>query len=371
MKTALVIGGGIAGCAAAHQLALAGGWNVTLVERTSELGAGNRTKYWGGHPYTFGPRHFLTPHEKVFLFLDHYVPLRRCPEHEALTYVESDSAFYNFPIHMDDVKKMPDASGILAELADAPGPEGAKNLEDYWIQSVGMTLYKKFVEKYNKKMWMLDSNRVHDTFSWSAKGVTIQSGKERSFFNHWISAYPYAHNGYDDYFDIATESATVLLNTSINHYDFEKSRVFFSGEWRKYDVIINTLSLDDIYNNTYGRLKYIGLDLQLLVLPTEFSFPENVYFLYYANEEPFKRLVEYKKFTRHVSPTTLIGIEYPSLNGRYYPLRQKSEIARHQRYQDLLPSNVFSIGRQGTYDYSVDIDDCILQAMQVADKLNS
>ncbi|NBO68725.1 MAG: FAD-dependent oxidoreductase, partial [Actinobacteria bacterium] len=35
MKTALIIGGGFSGCAAAHQLELLGGWDVTLVESAS------------------------------------------------------------------------------------------------------------------------------------------------------------------------------------------------------------------------------------------------------------------------------------------------------------------------------------------------
>ena len=59
MKNALIIGGGFAGCAAAHQLELLGGWDVTLVEAASFLGAGNKTRWYGGHPYTFGPRHYL------------------------------------------------------------------------------------------------------------------------------------------------------------------------------------------------------------------------------------------------------------------------------------------------------------------------
>jgi len=368
MKRCLIVGGGIAGCAAAHQLSLIGGWDVTIVERSAELGAGNRTKYWGGHPYTFGPRHFLTPHQHVFDFLNTYVPLRKCGEHEALTYVEADGDFYNFPIHQDDIDRMPDRDKIRIELAEAHGPDGARNLEDYWINSVGRTLYEKFVEKYNRKMWMLESNKQHDTFNWSAKGPTIQSGN-KAFFNHWISAYPFAKNGYDDYFTISTANAKVILNQKVDHYDFEKRRVFFDGSWQTFDVFINTISLDDLYLSCYGKLGYIGLDLQLLVLPIEHLFPANVYFLYYANSEPFKRLVEYKRFTLHQSKSTLIGIEYPSLNGRYYPMRQTAEIAKHQRYRDLLPDYVFSIGRQGTFDYSVDIDDCIFQAMEVASNL--
>ena len=32
-KRALIIGGGFAGCCAAHQLELQGGWDVTLIEK--------------------------------------------------------------------------------------------------------------------------------------------------------------------------------------------------------------------------------------------------------------------------------------------------------------------------------------------------
>ena len=116
MKNALVIGGGFAGCASAHVLDLQGGWNVTLVESAPFLGAGNKTQWYGGHPYTFGPRHFLTRNEDVFEFLNKYCPLRRCGEHIFLSYVESDEKFYNYPIHVDDIPLMPESNQILSEI---------------------------------------------------------------------------------------------------------------------------------------------------------------------------------------------------------------------------------------------------------------
>jgi UDP-galactopyranose mutase len=106
-----------------------------------------------------------------------------------------------------------------------------------------------------------------------------------------------------------------------------------------------------------------------MVLPVECAFPENVYFVYYAGKEKFTRAVEYKKFTHHKSSSTLIGLEIPSKNGRYYPMPFKSEQARAQRYFDEMPTNMFSIGRAGSYRYQVDIDDSIEQAMQVMEKL--
>src|SRR5438309_413930 len=171
MKKALVIGGGFSGCAAAHQLALMGGWDTTLVEAAPFLGAGVKTHFYGGHPYTFGPRHFLTPNEHIFHYLNSHCPMRRCQDHQFLTYVEADSAFYNYPIHRDDLPRMPEHQQIKAELdaitdaalsqrttgeikalkpaeiARLNNASQAKDFEDFWIFSIGKTLYKKFVDQ--------------------------------------------------------------------------------------------------------------------------------------------------------------------------------------------------------------------------------
>ena len=79
--------------------------------------------------------------------------------------------------------------------------------------------------------------------------------------------------------------------------------------------------------------------------------------------------MEYKKFTHYKSKTTLLGIEVPSDNGKYYPMPIKAEKARAKRYLDLFPKDTFSIGRAGSYEYLVDIDDCIFQAMELVKKL--
>jgi len=369
MKTALIIGGGFAGCASAHQLALLGGWDVTVVEAAPFLGAGVRTKWYGGHPYTFGPRHFLTQNPKLFEFLNRYVPLRRCAEHEFLAYIAEDEQFYQFPIHKDDISKMPDRDTIQSELGSLRGVADAKNIEDYWVGSIGRTLYNKFVKNYNEKMWMVDDASRIDTFNWSPKGATLNEGGREAWRAH-LSAYPIAPNGYDDYFDIATSEATVHLSTRIDRYDIPHKTVVINGEKRSFDVIVNTISPDILFDRAWGELPYVGLDFYKFVLPVEHCFPENVYFLYYPGSEPFKRLVEYKKFTRHKAPTTLIGIEFPSMNGKYYPMPIKAERQRAQTYFDAMPDGVFSIGRAGSYRYDVDIDDTIAQAMEVAEQLS-
>jgi len=368
MDKALVIGGGFAGCASAYQLLQMGKWEVTIVEAGPALGAGVRTQWYGGHPHTFGPRHFLTQNEKVFDHLNRIVPLRLCKEHEFITYVERDQDFYNFPIHKSDIERMPDRDAIQRELTQLEGVANAKTLEQYWIGSVGRILYGKFIETYSKKMWLVDDNNLIDTFTWSPKGVTLKEGP-RAAWDIALSAYPLASDGYNHYFDVATEGAKVLLNTRIKHYDIPNKTVELAGERRKFDIIVNTISPDVLFDECYGELPYIGRDFHRIVLPQEHVFPENVYFIYYANDERFTRLVEYKKFTLHKSPSTLIGMEIPSHNGKHYPLPFKSELRHAAKYHALMPEGVFSCGRQGSYRYAVDIDDCIEQGMAVAEML--
>ena len=367
-KKALIIGGGAAGCSAAHQLTLMGGWDLLLVEAAPFLGAGVRTSWFGGHPYTFGPRHFLTQNRKVYDYMDAICPLRPCADHQFLTYVERDNAFYNYPIHEDDIRQMPDHDKIAAERKAAVGVANARNLEEYWIGSAGRTLYEKFIDKYNKKMWLVEDNRRIDTFNWSPKGVAIKDGP-RAAWDTALSAYPYAPDGYDHFFDFTTQGVTVLLSTKIERYDIPNRSVWLKGEKKKFDLIVNTIPPDILFEQCHGELKFIGRDVHPIVFPTEHVFPEHVYFLYYANDEKFTRMVEYKKFTHHKSPTTLIGLEFPSMNGKHYPLPFKSEQALARKYFEMMPDQVYSTGRAGSYRYGLDIDDCIEQAMIMAQQI--
>lgn len=365
----LIIGGGFAGCASAHMLSERN-FDVTLVEKAPFLGGGCKTLYYGGHPYTFGPRHFLTKKEHLFNYLNKIVPMRRIPEHEFYTYIERDQAFYNYPIHEDDIPKMPDAESIRSELRDATGADTARNLEEYWTRSVGPTLYSKFIETYSKKMWRVDSNTVLDDFLWSPKGVALKKGDLKAAWTEAISAYPIKQNGYDDYFEFATRNSTVHLDTTIEAFDLTDYKVKLGGDWHKYDVIVNSLAPEDVMNNAFGPLRWVGRDFMQIVLPVREALPPNVYFLYYANNEPFTRIVEYKKFyNQYSSNTTLLGLEIPSNKGKLYPLPTKADKEKAKLYLEAMPERVFSIGRAGSYRYDVDIDDIIEQAMDIVQKL--
>lgn len=72
MKKALIIGAGISGCTTA-MLLRDKGWSVTIIEKENFIGGGCRTFFYAGHPYTYGPKHFLSLHKEIFDFLNKFV----------------------------------------------------------------------------------------------------------------------------------------------------------------------------------------------------------------------------------------------------------------------------------------------------------
>ena len=95
----LIIGGGFAGCASAEILSKLKGTKITLIEKADFLGAGVRTNYHGGHPYTYGPRHFLTDKPETYEYLKKKIKLRNVDYHQFKAYVKEDNRLYNLPIN--------------------------------------------------------------------------------------------------------------------------------------------------------------------------------------------------------------------------------------------------------------------------------
>ena len=373
MKKILIIGGGFAGCSSAEMISRIPNTKITLIEKGVNLGAGVRTHFSGGHPFTFGPRHFLTTKVEAYNYLKKFLKLRNVNYHKFISYVRDDDNFYNYPLNFKDLEKMPDKKKIKLEIKKANianNVSKSKNLEEFWIRSVGKILHEKTIKDYNKKMWQVGSCKEIDMFKWSPKGYTIKKGKEAAYDDR-ISMYPTEKDGYNSYFDLIPKikNVKVMFKSTLNSINLKKKIAIINNKKIEFDILINTIAPDTLFNFKFGKLKFIGRDLHTFVLPGKFAFPKDVFFLYFPNTEKFTRLVEYKKFTQHKSKNTLIGMEIPSNNGRYYPVPFKKEQKIAYKYFKLFPKWCYSIGRAGTYRYEVDIDDCILQSIEISNQI--
>ncbi len=361
-KRVVIIGGGFAGCTAGYMLKNKG-FDVTLVEGSMMLGGGCRTYFYHGHPYTYGPRHLLINVNDMHIwdYFSKFLTLRRL-NHHCLTYVSDDNRFYSYPIHLDEINDMPDSIEIHNELNSRGDVTQAQNFESYWIDSVGKTLYDKFISEYSKKMWAIKNNKMIDEFSFSPKGVALKTGSKECFEGEKIIAYPEEMDGYNSYFDKCVEGCNIIMGKYVESFDINKRRIMVDGQWIEGDILISTTSIDILFDYQYGELKYIGRDFIKLILPVERITPEPYYFIYYAGDEPYTRVVEYKLLTGYKSNDTLIVIESPSFKNKLYPYPVKSEIERAKKYLSELPDRVYSIGRMGKYHYDnmdVIVKDCL------------
>ena len=363
---ALILGGGFAGTTAAHLLNREG-WSVTLIEKEPHLGGGCRTFFHCGHPFTYGPRVYYGYSEKVWRWVDSFVPLRRFAfELRTLAHepVDADRKFWHYPPHEDDVDAYPRAEQIRAELAARDNSKEPADFDEYYRQKIGPTLYDMFVDHYSKKMWSIESNKLFDIFKWSAKDRPLESGPRGAYKGSFLG-YPIEASGYNRYFDEMVRGTEVRTDSVIWP---NAGRPAWLDHLDGYDVLISTIPIDELCGQ-WGMLPYAGRDFHLVVLPCREVFSGDVRFCHYASQDDeWTRVTEFKKITGHHSDSTLLVLEKPSKANKLYPYLTKANEAKVAEYQAMLPENVYSIGRLGTYRYST-IENTIVQAGECVAKI--
>ena len=368
---ALILGGGFAGTTTAYLLRREG-WEVTLVEKEPHLGGGCRTFFHAGHPFTYGPRLYYGYSAKVWEWMNRFVPIRRFPfELRTLAHEpkDEDRRFWSYPPHEDDLARYPRAAQSATERdALKSGPiwcangEAPADLHEYWLQRVGPTIYDMFVDHYSKKMWMVEDNRVFDIFKWSAKDRPIESGTRDAYKGSFIG-YPVPADAYNGYFDAMVDGVNVQLSSPFAM----AGNVAILANLA--DVVVSTIPIDELCGHGLGELPYAGRDFHILVLPCRQVFPGDVRFCHYASpRDEWTRVTEFKKITYHESEDTLLVLEKPSKANKLYPYLTKANEAKVREYLAMLPPNVYSIGRLGTYKYST-IEQTIVQAFECAAKI--
>lgn len=350
-KTALILGAGFAGCTVAYLLKQKN-FNVTVLEKNEVPGGGCRTFWYGGHPYTLGPRIFFARDEEVIKLITSFIEIRQF-YNKTWSYIADDKHFYHYPLYLGDFSRMPDKEIIYSQLkARKDKKPSIKNFETYWLDTIGPNLYYKFVDKYSKKMWGIKSNKeLSVDFEWVNKGTPIRE-KDTRLYSDMFQGYPVASDGYNKFFDKALKGSTFIPECKIESFDPKTRKIKTNRGEFKGDIIINTISVDQLFGNKFGSLRYSGREMLKVVLPTKQVMPDDITWIHYSGAESFTRITEFKKITNYKSKNTLIGIEVPSSQGKHYPVQTEKEKQRFAQYQKLFPKNFYSIGRLGRFLYN-------------------
>jgi len=349
-KTILILGAGFAGCTAAYLLKQ-NNFDVRVLEKNEFSGGGCRTHWYGGHPYTSGPRIFFTRDEEIIKLMTSLIGIRQF-YNKTWSYVEKDKQFYPYPIYFGDIPRMPDAKTIRLQLKKRKDRvPSTKNFEEYWLDAVGPNLYYKFIDKYSKKMWGIGSNKeLSADFQWVNKGTSIRE-KDTRLYGDMFQGYPAVADGYNQFFNKALKGCKFMGECSIDFFDPKTRKIKTNKGEFSGDIIINTISVDTLFKNALGPLKYSGRKFLKVVLPAEQILPKDIVWIHYTGEEPFTRVTEFKKITNYKSKDTLLGIEIPSQDGQHYPVQTEAEKEKFRQYQELFPKDFYSIGRLGSFSY--------------------
>ena len=129
-----------------------------------------------------------------------------------------------------------------------------------------------FVNNYSKNV-EAESNTELDTYAWSAKDKPLQEGSKTAYKGSYL-AYPYGLYGYNPYFEKCLEGSSVRYGVGFkNLSDDQKSVIGTDNNIYRADLIISTISVDDLFGQDEGSLRYVGRKFIPFVLPTKNVIP--------------------------------------------------------------------------------------------------
>lgn len=146
---------------------------------------------------------FFSKDEEVIALLTSLIKIRQFYT-RSWTYVAEDGQLYHYPRFRGDFLRMPDWPEISRQLAEREGKTPrTDNFENYWLDAVGPNLYRKFVDRYSRKMWGIESNKaLSANFEWVNRGTPVRDADTR-LYGDQFQGYPEAPDGYNGYFDRA------------------------------------------------------------------------------------------------------------------------------------------------------------------------
>ena len=347
-KNILIVGTGLFGAIAAHELSLAG-HNISVVEKRNHIGGNCFTSMCdeaGCYEHVYGPHVFHTNSKKIWDYVSSFVEFNNFVVHTKVNY---NNILYSFPINlmtMHQLYGVKTPAEAQAKLCEVRIPiENPANLEEYCLATVGPDLYHTFIEGYTAKQWNMHPRDLPASI---IKRLPVRNSFNDNYFFDYYQGVP--KQGYTALFEKLLQGISVELNT-----DFLLNKDNLIG---KYDFIIYTGPIDAFFGYSNGILEYRSLrfDTELLDVP---DFQGNAVINYTEEKVPWTRIVEHKHFEAYKETNkTLVTKEYPVDwkigMQEYYPInnqRNEDILKLYQADAAAIANKVYFGGRLAEYRY--------------------
>lgn len=329
----LVVGAGISGASIARLLADKG-HSIHVIDKREHI-AGNCFDYiheTGIRIHKYGPHLFHTSNKRVFDWLQEFSDW--IPYQHRVKALLSSGKFVTLPVNAETLK-------IVGSKEKA---------------------INTFFKPYTQKMWGMTLEEISpDVLS----RVPIRDDFNELYFPN------------DKYQALPKDGYSELIKNILSHKNITlRLRQSFSHEVENdYDLILNSMPIDDYFNHKHGRLPYrsIKFHLQQVHLPVVLLTAT----VNFTHDGPYTRVTEW-----HLLPnsprnnySTLLTFEEPcdyrDNNWEpFYPVKdiKQNNLKLYRSYLNLVPKNMIFIGRCGTYHY-IDMDKAIEQSFNLSEKI--
>lgn len=297
-KTAVIIGAGPAGLAAAHEMQEQGVAVPLLLEESDSVGGISKTVDCGGNRMDIGGHRFFSKSERVMQWWCKVMPLQAAPAKDELLLgaspvdavpdpQKSDCVmlrrrrvsriffrrkFFPYPLTLSlsvlaDMGFVRAVKAALGYLAARVTRRAELSLEDFYINRFGAPLYSMFFEDYTRKVWGKHpsqlgadwgSQRVKGLSVWALlKDAMLKRGKsdiaQKSVETSLIGEFLYPKYGPGQLWEtvackVVEQGGTLLKEHRVERVNVESGRVV-SVECRLGDGSLRTVECDYLFSS--------------------------------------------------------------------------------------------------------------------------
>ena len=369
----LIVGAGLYGAVAAHELKKAG-MECLVIDKRKVIGGNIYTENIDGiNVHKYGAHIFHTSDKKIWDYVNQFAEFNNFVNSPIARYHDE---LYNLPFNMNTFSKLwgvvtpEEAAAKIKEQIDAEGITGEPaNLEEQALRLVGRDVYEKLVKEYTEKQWGRDCKELP---AFIIKRLPVRLTFDNNYFNDRYQGIPIG--GYTAMVEEMLEGIDVKLDT-----DYFKLRALHAAnsgantDQIDYgcgiaDKVIYTGMIDEFFDYRLGELEYRSLNFETERIEKE-NYQGVAVVNYTSHEVDFTRIIEHKHFEFGKQPVTIITREYPKTwekgDEPYYTVNNDINNKLYAEYNQLADGidNVFFGGRLGQYKY-YDMDKVVAAALE-------
>lgn len=356
----LIVGAGLAGATAAHELTKAGR-RCLVIDKRAHIGGNIYTEEVDGiNVHKYGAHIFHTSDKFIWDYVNSLVEFNRytnCPVAQA-----PDGKLYNLPFNMNTfyqmwgVKTPEEAQAKIeeqrkeaVEKMSAEGITEPRNLEEQALSLIGRDIYEKLIKHYTEKQWGRPCSELP---AFIIRRLPVRLTFDNNYFNDSYQGIPIG--GYTRLIERMLEGVEVRLN--VNYFENKAELDSLA------DKIIYTGEIDRFYDYKFGHLQYRTVSFETETLNDTPNYQGNAVVNYTDSKTPFTRIIEHKHFESfgndlYVNPKTIISREYSKEwkpgDEPYYPVNDDRNSSLYAKYKALADeeTNIIFCGRLAEYRY--------------------